>query len=62
MKKAAARKLAQSPQSGQLNLPGLQCVLDLRVLFNLTPPMGKDLAAYYDESFYREAANEGLAK
>jgi hypothetical protein len=27
-------------------------VLDLRVLFNLTPPMGKELAAYYDESFY----------
>jgi ABC-type nitrate/sulfonate/bicarbonate transport system substrate-binding protein len=54
--KGAARKLAQSPQSGQLNLPGLQCVLDLRVLFNLTPPMGKELAAYYDESFYREAA------
>ena len=54
--KGAARKLAQSPQSGQLNLPGLQCVLDLRVLFNLTPPLGKDLAAYYDESFYREVA------
>jgi ABC-type nitrate/sulfonate/bicarbonate transport system substrate-binding protein len=43
--KGAARKLAQSPQSGQLNLAGLQCVLDLRVLFNLTPPMGNDLAA-----------------
>jgi len=54
--KAAARKLAQSPKSGALNLPGLQCVLDLRVLFNLTPPMGSELAVYYDESFYREAA------
>jgi hypothetical protein len=31
-------------------------VLDLRVLFNLTPPTGKELAVYYDESFYQEAA------
>ena len=53
--KAAARKLAQSPNSGALNLPGLQCVLDLRVLFKLTPPMGQQLASYYDESFSREA-------
>ena len=53
--KAAARKLAQSPDSGALNLPGLQCVLDLRVLFKLTPPMGQQLVSYYDESFSREA-------
>jgi hypothetical protein len=33
----------------------LQCVLDLRVLFKLMPPMAGDLAKYYDESFYREA-------
>ena len=54
--KAAARKFAQLPQSGQLNLPGLQCVLDLRVLFNLTPRMGKELKAYYDHDFYQEAS------
>ncbi len=53
--KGAARKLAQLPKHGALNLPGLQCVLDLRVRFNLTPPMGKELAAYYDESFCRRA-------
>jgi len=53
----AARKLAQVPPSGKLNLPGLQSVLDLRVQFHLMPAMGKDLASYYDESFYREAAN-----
>ena len=53
----AARKLAQLPPSGKLNLPGLQSVLDLRVQFHLTPPMGKDLARYYEESFYREASN-----
>ena len=51
----AARKLAQLPPSGHLNLPGLQCVLDLRVMFGLTPPSGKDLLKYYDESFYQEA-------
>jgi ABC-type nitrate/sulfonate/bicarbonate transport system substrate-binding protein len=55
---AAANRLRQSPQSGRLNLHGLQSVLDLRVLFKLTPPMGKDLAKYYDESFYREASNQ----
>ena len=53
----AARKLAQLPASGKLNLAGLQCVLDLRVQFRLTPPMGKDLATYCDESFYREISN-----
>ena len=53
----AARKLAQLPPSGKLNLPGLQSVLDLRVQFRLTPPMGKDLARYYEESFYHEAFN-----
>lgn len=56
--KGAARKLAQLPESGQLNLAGLQTVLDLRVQFGLTPAMGKDLARYYDESFYREACNQ----
>jgi len=54
---AAARKLAQLPPSGKLNLPGLQTVLDLRVQFGLTPVMGKDLATYCEESFYREASN-----
>ena len=39
--KAAANRLRQLPKSGQLNLPGLQSVLDLRVQFNLTPPMGQ---------------------
>ena len=54
--KGASRKLAQLPASGQLNLAGLQCVLDLRVRFNLTPPMGKVLAKYCDESFYLKAS------
>jgi ABC-type nitrate/sulfonate/bicarbonate transport system substrate-binding protein len=54
---AAANRLRQSPEDGRLNLPGLQTVLDLRVQFGLTPAMGKDLANYYDESFYRETSN-----
>jgi ABC-type nitrate/sulfonate/bicarbonate transport system substrate-binding protein len=55
--KGAARKVAQLPVSGRLNLPGLQCVLDLRVMFGLAPPKGKALKEYYDESFYREASD-----
>ena len=53
--RAAARKLAQLPKSGALNLTGLKCVLDLRVLFKLTPRMGQKLPGYYDDSFYRQA-------
>ena len=51
----AVRKLAQIPRDGWLNLPGLQTVLDLRVQFGLTPPMGRELESYFDASFYREA-------
>jgi len=51
--KSAARKLAQLPASGNLNLTGLQSVLGLRVQFNLTPPMGTKLSSYYDEAFYQ---------
>ena len=54
--KAAVNRLRQLPRSGQLNLPGLQSVLDLRVQFKLTPPMGQELVKYYDESFYRETS------
>jgi ABC-type nitrate/sulfonate/bicarbonate transport system substrate-binding protein len=53
--KGAARKLTQLPATGNLNLSGLQSVLGLRVQFNLTPPMGTKLSAYYDETFYRAA-------
>jgi len=49
--KVAVTRLRQLPESGQLNLTGLQSVLDLRVQFKLTPAMGQDLAAYYDETF-----------
>jgi ABC-type nitrate/sulfonate/bicarbonate transport system substrate-binding protein len=53
---SAANRLRQLPSNGQLNLAGLQTVLDLRVQFGLTPSMGKDLLKYYDDSFYNQAA------
>lgn len=53
---AAGNRLRQLPKDPGLNLAGLQSVLDLRVQFNLTPPMGEDLAAYYDETFYLQAS------
>ncbi len=52
---AAAIRLRLLPKSGQLNLAGLQTVLNLRVQFGLTPPKGKDLTGYYDASFYNAA-------
>jgi ABC-type nitrate/sulfonate/bicarbonate transport system substrate-binding protein len=55
-KKNAANRLRQLPSNGRLNLAGLQTVLDLRVQFGLTPPMGKDLPKYYDESFYNQTS------
>ena len=55
--KGALHRLGQLPVSGRLNLAGLQTVLDLRVQFGLTPPLGKNITAYYDEKFYREASN-----
>jgi ABC-type nitrate/sulfonate/bicarbonate transport system substrate-binding protein len=54
--KGAARKLAQSPKDGELNLAGLRTVLELRVQFGLTPPMGQLLKNYLDASVYRDAA------
>jgi ABC-type nitrate/sulfonate/bicarbonate transport system substrate-binding protein len=55
---AAANRLRQLPASGELNLPGLQTVLDLRVQFGLTPPMGNELESYYDSSYYRRAVHK----
>lgn len=59
--KAAVNRLRQLPRNGRLNLSGLQSVLDLRVRFNLTPPMGQDLAKYVDEGWYLDASNELVA-
>ena len=56
--KSAANRLGQLPTDGRLNLAGLQSVLDLRVQFGLTPPMGKDLVKYYDESFHNQRSSK----
>jgi ABC-type nitrate/sulfonate/bicarbonate transport system substrate-binding protein len=56
--KNAANRLRQLPTDGRLNLAGLQSVLDLRVQFGLTPPMGKDLVKYYDESFHNQRSSK----
>jgi ABC-type nitrate/sulfonate/bicarbonate transport system substrate-binding protein len=53
--KAAAARLSQLHPDGQLNIDGLQTVLELRTSVGLTPPMGEDLKRYYDSSYYREA-------
>jgi len=58
---AATNRLRQSPSNGRLNLPGLQCVLDLRVQFGLAPPMGSDLKVYCDENYYQRAESKSLA-
>lgn len=55
---AAATRLAQLPKDPNLNLPGLQSVLDLRVQFGLTPPMGKDLKRYYDLTWCQQALSQ----
>jgi ABC-type nitrate/sulfonate/bicarbonate transport system substrate-binding protein len=54
--KSAIGRLRQLPKDGRLNLAGLQSVLDLRILFKLAPPMGKNLSAYYDEGFNAAAS------
>lgn len=67
---AAQRLAAESDQTAEqikarfggvsreliINRTGLEVVLDLRVRFGLTPPMGPDLAVYVDESFAEQAA------
>jgi ABC-type nitrate/sulfonate/bicarbonate transport system substrate-binding protein len=54
--KNASNRLRQLPGNGRLDLAGLQTVLDLRVQFGLTPPMGNELPKYYDESFYNQTS------
>ena len=56
--KSVANRLRQLPTDGRLNLAGLQSVLDLRVQFGLTLPMGKDLVKYYDESFHNQRSSK----
>jgi ABC-type nitrate/sulfonate/bicarbonate transport system substrate-binding protein len=41
--------------SGAMNVAGLESVLGLRNRFGLTPPMGPNIARYYDASFLQQA-------
>jgi ABC-type nitrate/sulfonate/bicarbonate transport system substrate-binding protein len=50
---AARAQLPTSFNRGELNLLGLQSVLDLRNQFGYALPMGPDLATYVDTSFWQ---------
>lgn len=51
----AERLVAAVPTDAPWNLAGLQSVLDLRTQLGFTPPMGADLARYYDMTYYEAA-------
>ena len=52
---AAQASFARIPNDLSINPDGLKVVLDLRVQFGLTPPMGPQLSAYLDTSFAKAA-------
>jgi ABC-type nitrate/sulfonate/bicarbonate transport system substrate-binding protein len=52
---AATGRLADLAADGALNLAGLQIVLDVRIQFGLTPPLGPSLASYYDLDYHHAA-------
>ena len=51
----AVKELASLPATTELDLPGLQVPLDLRVSFDMAPGKGTDLTAYYDLQYHFEA-------
>jgi len=51
----AAERLAELSATGNLNVPGLQVVLDLRNQFGFKLLKGDKLPVYYDESFLAQA-------
>jgi ABC-type nitrate/sulfonate/bicarbonate transport system substrate-binding protein len=56
---AAAERLRLGDRA--LNVAGLASVLDLRTRFGLTPPLGGEVARYYDTSYYSQAIQAGQA-
>jgi ABC-type nitrate/sulfonate/bicarbonate transport system substrate-binding protein len=54
-REAASRAMDDLSPDGALNAPGLASVLGLRTQFRLTPPMGADVARYFDVSYYSQA-------
>jgi ABC-type nitrate/sulfonate/bicarbonate transport system substrate-binding protein len=59
---AATDSVTHLSADGALNVPGLQCVLDLRTMYGFKLPMGADLAPYYDLSYYSQAAQAGQSR
>ena len=53
--KLAAERVDELSPTGNLNLPGLQVVLDLRNQFGFKLPKGDKLPVYYDASFLNAA-------
>ena len=53
--KQAAERVGELSPTGNLNIPGLQVVLDLRNQFGFKLPKGDKLAVYYDASFLNAA-------
>jgi ABC-type nitrate/sulfonate/bicarbonate transport system substrate-binding protein len=49
--KQAAERIDEQSTTGNLNLPGLQVVLDLRNQFGFKLPKGDKLSVYYDATF-----------
>lgn len=54
--KAALGFMRDLSRTGALNPPGLERALQLRTGFGLTPPMGPDIAKYFDLQYYQAAA------
>jgi ABC-type nitrate/sulfonate/bicarbonate transport system substrate-binding protein len=53
--KQAADSVDELSQTGNLNLPGLQVVLDLRTQFGFKLPKGDKLPVYYDAAYFNAA-------
>jgi ABC-type nitrate/sulfonate/bicarbonate transport system substrate-binding protein len=51
----AADSIAELSNTGSLNLPGLQIVLDLRNQFGFKLSKGDKLPVYYDDAFFNAA-------
>jgi ABC-type nitrate/sulfonate/bicarbonate transport system substrate-binding protein len=55
---AVAARLDELPTDATLSVPALQIVLGLRTQFDFSPPMGADLARYYDTTLYPAAIQQ----
>jgi ABC-type nitrate/sulfonate/bicarbonate transport system substrate-binding protein len=53
--KVAGELVGELSTTGALNPAALERALSLRTQFGLTPPMGPDVAKYYDTQYYRAA-------